>query len=80
MINGLGLERVKNFHIHFSKIEYSAKGEVKHLTFNDQHYGPSFKFLAPALKKLNLKPVCICESSGTQDKDALEMKNIYESA
>ncbi len=77
MVDNLGYERMKNFHIHFSKIEYSAKGEVRHLTFEDNHYGPNFEPLALALKKLALEPFIICESAGTQDKDALKMQNIY---
>lgn len=77
MIDKLGYERMKDFHVHFSKIEYSAKGEVKHLTFSDEHYGPDFYPLACALKKLALEPYIICESAGTQDEDALKMKKIY---
>lgn len=77
MIDSLGYERMKHFHIHFSKIEYSAKGEVRHLTFEDNHYGPDFSPLAVVLKKLNLEPFIICESAGTQDIDAVKMQNIY---
>ena len=77
MTSELGYEKMKNFHIHFSKIEYSAKGEVRHLTFLDDHYGPNFEPLASALKKLNLEPVVICESAGTQDIDAVKMQKIY---
>ena len=77
MISELGFERMKHFHIHFSKIEYSAKGEVRHLTFADQRYGPEFLPLAKALKKLGLEPYVICESAGTQDVDALNMKKIF---
>ena len=77
MLDELGYEKMKHFHIHFSKIEYSAKGEVRHLTFEDTHYGPDFAPLASALKKLELKPFVICESAGTQDIDALNMQNIY---
>ncbi len=77
MIDELSYEKMKNFHIHFSKIEYSAKGEVRHLTFEDNHYGPDFSPLASALKKLKLEPYIICESAGTQDLDALNMQNIY---
>ena len=77
MINELGYERMKNFHIHFSKIEYSAKGEVRHLTFEDEHYGPDFAPLAKVLKKLGLEPFVICESAGTQDIDAVNMQKIY---
>ncbi len=77
MIDELGEEKMKHFHVHFSKIEYSAKGEVKHLTFEDTHYGPDFAPLAKALKKLDLKPYIICESAGTQDVDAVKMQKIY---
>ena len=77
MIAELGIEKMKHFHVHFSKIEYSAKGEVKHLTFADTRYGPEFAPLAAALKKLALEPVIVCESAGTQDEDALKMQEIY---
>ena len=77
MIDELGYEKMKNFHVHFSKIEYSAKGEVRHLTFADDHYGPNFEPLAKALKKLKLEPFIVCESAGTQDIDAVNMQNIY---
>jgi len=78
LIDQLGYDRMKNFHIHFSKIEYSKKGEVRHLTFEDQTYGPEFKPLATALIKLGLEPTVICESSGTQDIDAAKMKEIFK--
>ncbi len=77
MIAELGFEKMKNFHIHFSKIEYSAKGEVRHLTFEDNHFGPNFEPLAQALKELGLTPYIVCESAGTQDIDALNMQKIY---
>ncbi len=77
MIDNLGFEKMKHFHVHFSKIEYSAKGEVRHLTFEDTVYGPEFQPLASALKKLRLEPVIICESAGTQDDDAVKMQQIY---
>lgn len=79
MVAELGYERMKHFHIHFSKIQYSEKGEVRHLTFDDAVYGPEFPPLAAALKKRGLEPVVICESAGTQAEDAMEMKRIYNS-
>lgn len=78
MIGELGYERVKHFHVHFSKIQYGAKGEIRHLTFEDEIYGPSFEPLAIALKDLKLEPYIVSESAGTQAEDALEMKRIYE--
>ncbi|MBE7061207.1 MAG: endonuclease IV [Clostridiales bacterium] len=77
MVDELGEEKMKHFHVHFSKIEYSAKGEVRHLTFEDQRYGPDFEPLSIALKKLNLEPFIVCESAGTQDVDAVKMQKIY---
>ena len=77
MISELGYERVKHFHVHFSKIMYGAKGEIRHLTFEDNVYGPEFEPLAIALKKLKLEPYIVCESAGTQAEDAQMMKRIY---
>ena len=77
MISELGFERVKHFHVHFSKIMYSAKGEVKHLTFADEVYGPEFAPLAVAVKELGLEPYIVSESAGTQSEDALFMKKMY---
>ncbi len=79
MIEKLGTEKMEIFHTHFSKIEYSQKGEVRHLTFEDTVYGPDFLPLAKALKQLGLKPYIVSESAGTQDIDAKQMKEIYNS-
>ena len=78
LIKTIGLEKTKKVHIHFSKIEYGEKGEIKHLTFEDNKFGPNFEPLAKVIKEYNLEPVVICESDGTQAEDANEMKNIYE--
>ena len=77
LISELGFERMKNFHVHFSKIMYGAKGEIKHLTFEDEIYGPEFEPLAVALKELGLEPYVVSESAGTQAEDARRMKDIY---
>ena len=77
MIAELGYDRVKHFHVHFSKIQYSAKGEVRHLTFEDTQYGPEFEPLAAALVELKLEPYIVSESAGTQAEDALAMKECY---
>lgn len=79
MIAELGYDRVKNFHVHFSKIMYGGKGEIKHLTFADTVYGPEFAPLAVALKQLKLEPYIVSESDGTQAEDARTMKEIYNS-
>ena len=74
----LGDERASRFHVHFSKIEYTAGGEKRHLTFEDTIYGPDFAPLAAVLAKRGAEPIIICESAGTQSEDALEMKRIFE--
>ena len=77
MEDALGHERASKFHAHFSKIMYSAKGEVKHLTFADEIYGPEFEQLAIALHDLKLEPYIVSESDGLQAEEAAEMKRIY---
>ncbi len=79
MISALGTDRARNFHSHFSKIAYTAKGERQHMTFSDPGFGPDFVHLAPCLKKYGLMPTIICESRGTQADDAMIMKEIYSS-
>lgn len=78
-INKIGYDKMNDLHIHFSKIMYNAKGEVKHLTFEDDVFGPNFEPMIDAILGLNLNPVIICESSGTQAIDALAMSEYYHS-
>lgn len=75
--NVLGTQRARNFHAHFSKIEYSAGGEKRHLTFEDSVFGPDFEPLAQLLVERDCSPTIICESDGTQAEDAKEMSDIY---
>lgn len=70
-------DRFNKIHVHFSKIKYGKKGELCHLTFEDNEYGPEFAPLVKVLKKFNVEANIICESRGTQTKDAKTMKNIY---
>lgn len=80
MKNELGEERMKTFHSHFSKIEYTENGgEKRHLTFADAIYGPRFEPVAELILKYNCSPVIICESDGTQAEDAKAMLDIYTS-
>jgi len=72
-----GAEVAKKLHCHFSKIEWTDKGEKKHLTFQDTVYGPEFEPLIEAIIKNSLTPTIISESAGTQSDDALAMKKYY---
>lgn len=76
--NKLGCERLKVFHSHFSKIEYTKGGEKKHLTYEDTEFGPDFDFVAEIMAERDIRATIICESAGTQAEDALIMKQIYE--
>lgn len=75
--NKLGHERMANIHAHFSKIEYSKGGEVRHLTFSDTQFGPDYEPLLDLVARRMDSPVFICESAGTQSEDAFEMKQYY---
>ena len=75
--NALGLERARQFHCHFSPIEYTSAGEKKHLTFAQNEFGPDFAPLAELLAERGWTPTIISESAGTQADDALLMRNLY---
>jgi len=77
--NKLGSDRLKCFHSHFSKIEYTVPGgEKRHLTFVEgDSFGPDHLMLMELIAKKDLSPVIICESAGTQTEDALVMKRCY---
>ena len=77
VFEGLGEERARKIHVHFSKIQYSQAGEVRHLTFSDDVYGPEFGPLAKILVEYKMEPYIICESDGTQAEDAMAMKKEY---
>ncbi|WP_294472583.1 TIM barrel protein [uncultured Ruminococcus sp.] len=77
--NKLGEDRLKVFHAHFSKIEFTVSGgEKRHLTFAENNgFGPDYEPLMELVAKRGLAPTFICESAGTQDIDALTMKQYY---
>ena len=75
----IGREKTNIAHVHFSKIEFTSKGEVKHLTLEDEIYGPEFEPFAQISKAYNLNCVVICESKEFMGRDAKIMKDIYNS-
>jgi len=77
-IDELGYDRMKHFHSHFSKMEYTQNGgEKSHVTFEDDGFGPDFQNVLKAIIELKLEPVIICESAGTQSRDSKLMKDEY---
>lgn len=77
--NELGTDRLKCFHSHFSKIEYTTGGEKRHLTFADTVFGPKYEPVMELTYKYGCDPTFICESAGTQAEDAKTMKDYYSS-
>lgn len=74
----LGHDRLSRMHIHFSRIEFTAGGEKRHVTLADGQWGPEFEPLMEELHRRRLAPSVICESDGTQAEDAAEMKRYYD--
>ncbi len=75
--NRLGSESIKNLHCHFSKIEYSDKGERRHHTLEEARYGPDFRLFAKTIIELNMSPIVISESP-IIDVDAIRMRDILK--
>ena len=76
----LGDERARQFHVHFSRIEFSKGGEKRHWTFAETQFGPEPQPLMELLAERGLAPVLICESAGTQAEDARAMQAMYRTA
>ncbi len=74
----MGFDVLDSLHCHFSKIEWTQMGEKKHLTFEDNVFGPDFEPFVEAIIKAGISPTVICESAGTQSDDALAMKKYYK--
>lgn len=70
----------KEIHIHFSRIEFTPKGEKKHLTLSDTSaFGPNYEDFLPALKNYKDANIrIISESSGTQSTDSALLKEYYK--
>lgn len=77
LLDGLGEKKTKNMQVHFSKIQYGAKGEIRHLTFADDVYGPEFEPFAEIIVNYGLTPHILSESAGTQAEDSAAMRDIW---
>jgi deoxyribonuclease IV len=70
----LGEIELKDMHIHFSDIEFTEKGERKHLVFDE---GPlKWKEMVKAWKDYKIEGIAICESPNIET-DALKAKKEY---
>ena len=70
----LGKKALDNIHIHFSGIDYSNKGEKRHLNLKDSDL--RYTELLKALKDHAVKGVVICESPNLEE-DALLLQQTY---
>lgn len=70
----LGDIALENFHAHIAGIEYSAKGEKKHLILEESDM--NYKELLKAFKKFDIKGVIVCESPNIEE-DAKLLKEYY---
>ncbi len=74
--NELGDFALKNFHAHIAGIEFTSKGEKKHLILAESEF--NYKDLLKAFKDFNVKGIVICESPNIED-DAYILSEYYKS-
>jgi len=73
--NKLGREGLNNMHIHVSGIEYSDKGEKRHLELEESDF--KYHELVQAFSDFEIQGMVICESPNLE-VDALKLRNEYE--
>lgn len=71
----LGTQAARDLHCHFTKIEFTDKGEKRHRVLDESGYGPDFAMLAEVIAEFDLRPVIICETA-LLDIDAMKMRDI----
>ena len=72
--NRLGRKALDNMHIHMSGIEYTEKGEKKHLPIEESDF--EYSDVLKALKDFNTKGIVVCESPELE-YDAIKLKDAY---
>ncbi len=70
----LGKEAIENMHIHAQGIQFTEKGERKHLPFNESKF--NYRELLKALKEFRAKGVIICESPLVEE-DTLVLQKAF---
>jgi deoxyribonuclease-4 len=74
LVKALGKNILKRMHIHISGIDFTPKGERKHLELEKSEF--NWKDCLKAFVDYELEGFCICESP-TLEKDALLLKETY---
>ena len=75
--NRLGTEAIRGLHCHFTKVEFTDKGEKRHHIMDEANFGPDFAMLAKVIAEFKLKPVIISKSP-ILDMDAIKMRDILK--
>ncbi len=70
----LGQRAIDNFHAHLAGIEYTKKGEKRHLIFEEADM--NYKDLLRAMKSFGVKGALVCESPNIET-DAKILKDFY---
>jgi deoxyribonuclease-4 len=63
-------------HTHFSNIEFTEKGERRHLTL--EHRKPDFEYVAKVILKSKLKEITLISESPVLERDSFVMKKVLE--
>ncbi len=70
---------LRHFHSHYSNIEYTNKGERRHLEFSPTSGEPPFKPLAEVIVERGYDGTIICETP-LLDQDALRLQEIFKNS
>ena len=74
--NRLGILASRNIHCHFTKIEFTERGERRHHVLDDTKFGPDYQLLAEVISEFKLRLVIVCETP-LLDIDAIKMKDKF---
>ncbi len=75
----LGAYRGDNFHLYYSKVEYTHHGFREDINFFEcEDENQSCEGLFKAVKNKKITPFVVCKSPDTQDTDCVLMKEIYK--
>jgi deoxyribonuclease-4 len=74
ILDSISALKPSHVHCHFSNIEFTMKGERRHLVLD---HSPPFEPLAKEILKQHFDMTIICESPALE-QDALRMKKIFE--
>jgi deoxyribonuclease-4 len=75
-VESLGDEYLKDMHLHVSGIEYTMKGEKRHLVLDDSDF--RYIELLQVLKDFKVRGLVICESPNLEE-DAMLLRDAYKS-